>query len=505
MRTRELWAFLAMSCVACGSSDDGGDAGRTDVGALDAHTALDGAAGATDGSALHDAGSAADASVPSTSNAIPFGDGRDVCAGALAEDVFRYALLGCDDLRFVADGNDAPTTIDGFDSQVATYAATPGTQRGGAPIGTAGQLTMGHADISGTVTHAAASTESLAFFQVTGGNAMPVFRVRGDLLLGGDLQLGVSGTTGEEPRARVVVDRDLRLVGSIDTQEGMASGDGIDVARDAHLSPSSATPSGWPLRVTGNTVREAVSIDPLCACGAAGPVAFVTEVMGAAATRNDNAARSFSAASLEGSGPLTLPAGRLYLDGDVVVSRPWVVTGRTSLYVRGGLDVRADVRVEGDGLLDVFVTGSVGETMEMGCRLDTASTTFGSVDHPSRVRLYCATTVELGATTVGAMVAGRSILPFGSGALPDLYGALVGSSVSFNGRTGRVHYDRSVLRTSRECGSAVRSDECESDCDCSGGARCSSGLCLTSCTSDRDCVAPLVCGATSRVCEELLL
>ncbi len=337
------------------------------------------------------------------------------------------------------------------------------------------------------------------FFEVQGRQQV-LFRVDGDLQFDGDLTLGGGGGSAT---ARIEVGRDLRLNGSIDTQGQM--GDEIVVGRNAQIAPGATLPAEWPITVQGELRREEVPLDPICSCGGGGSGERVASVDVAGIV-----AEAFSRTDIPLLDPGifrtggSLPAGRFRIAQSAIIAAPITVTGATALYVQGNLQIQSAIDVRPGATLDVFVSAGGGEMSSGGVSIETTDEV-GSLRNPSKVRIY----VEGGASFIGGARLGANLftrtqvfLGVDSG-VRTVYGALVGASVTLNGKPLELHYDRAVLREGETCDNLP--SVCLDDCDCDGGARCVSGVCLTTCSSDDDCTTPLVCNTTRGQCESLLI
>ena len=151
---------------------------------------------------------------------------------------------------------------------------------------------------------------------------------------------------------------------------------------------------------------------------------------------------------------------------------------------------------EGDGELDLFVTGSLGITKLFTEGLDLV---LGSVAHPARTRVYTASergiqfTSRPGATTrATSVIAGNLYVPHGivnwSGELA-VFGGVLAEGVAGAGNIA-VHYDTDVLRAGAPCGPPP-AEQCTSCRNCRNQA-CIGGMC-GACRTSADCCAPLEC------------
>ncbi len=467
---------LAVAVAACSSGGDAPEAG-TGTG-VDAATGarMDAVAdrgdGATESGAVVDGGTMADGG--STRAAYCMGAGPSVlvgdtmtstttCAGRLAEEVFRWGICSCTNL-----------TLAGYmhtDSYDSTLTPNPTGENGGAVgvdnvLGIVGVMRVGdNLTVSGTGAL----------------NLIGVHSVRGDMNLGGPLQIA----------AALDVHRNARINGNITALGPM------HVYGDLVTPPGAGT-LGF-ITVDGMRRSVPVEITPPCDCAPAD----IIDVAGTgreAQGDNDNAAVGFNPATFDGVvgiADVTLPCGRYYADrvaglGGITVH----LSGRTALFIGGDFDLGGefDVDLGTSGEIDVFIAGNV---------LGAGYLRLGRNAHPSKVRFYVAG--AQGFSLVGAsglygnLYALRA--PVNLVGYMNLHGSLFAGNITA-GADLDVHYDRSVLHAGDTCPPPAGGCTGCGAGTCSIAQACISGMCA-GCHTDGDCCAPLVCATATGQCEPI--
>ena len=387
-----------------------------------------------------------------------------LCAGEVAERIFRYAVCACESFEPTGDFR-----TDSFDSDGGGM-----TVDSGGPVGTNGSFGSSSStlDIGGTLTSAGPTV------RLTGTGS----RIGGDLRAAGDVSITGSGSVARD----AVVAGDFAGIGD------------VRVARDLH-QPAGASMSG--VTVGGATVEAPVEIASPCQCG--DDVLDIDAIVAAARTDNHNADVDLAAdayADLVSTNVIELPCGRFYLDGvggagDLTLQ----VNGRTALYIGGDLRVSGSLNVElgPEGELDVFVAGTLDGTGSMS---------FGDPMRPAATRVYVGGSGEVslqgGSAFVGNLYAPRA--PISIAGSSDIYGSVFGRRIDSAGSLG-VHYDRAILEVGEDCPDTPP-PTCDTCGDCPGGYTCGEdGACGTRCESDADCCDPLTCDEPTGVCTSILI
>lgn len=458
-------ASLVPGCSGCDSTASNGGSGNGGGGSDGGGSIVPGADGSVggDASVAGDAGLAGFCSGSGPLLLVPGAGGASLCSGELAQTTFRYAVCSCG--RFAISNTFA---TDSFDSRDGAYSSASSGNAGS--FGTNGNVTL----------HAAADVGGSVWVHGTSGisaGASGALHAAGELKVNGPLSSASS----------VVVGHDAFVEGDLS-------------AASLSVGATLTQPAGALRTVAGATSVGAlasapVDFPPPCACEA-DELVDVAGLVAAQATANDNAAAGFDPSVLVGyTGPTTidLPCGRLHapsLSGNGTLTLR--VAHRTALFLGGDLEPGADFRVEivGGGELDLFVEGNVVSAH----RLD-----LGSIDAPSRVRLYVGGSQPI-ALSGGAVFAGNVYAPhaeFTMSTAIEIYGSLFAAGIVASDRL-TVHYDAAILAAGNDCGPPPST--CTSCRDC-GNQACTAGGSCGACTSNADCCSPLVCHAGSCVPE----
>jgi hypothetical protein len=380
-------------------------------------------------------------------------EGRDQCAGAVAERAFRWALCSCGDVD-VSD----PLITDTFDSGLDPDDLG---SLGGA-VGANGAFTsLSEFDISGSLWAASSGG-------ITTDDASSVGQ---DLRSGGDLDGRNPLTIGGD----AWVSGDVTTTSSIDIEGVLRQPEGGD--RSEGVS-------------SDGLITEPVVVEPPCSCESSDLVP-VAAIVAAAASSNDNEAVGLDPSALvDVSEPLRLdlPCGRYVLDGVETDSSITIgIHGRTAIFIDGDIVVdggRFDFVVQPGAELDVFVTGKIAVDGRFS---------FGSRSRPAASRLYVGSSAVDAVTffhdTVfnGFLYAGEGTIdvrhPF------EIFGGIFAGDFDSSGET-TIHFDRAILRAGNDCdpptGTCSRCGGCPSNQACVDGA---CGECETS----DDCCPPLFC------------
>jgi len=252
--------------------------------------------------------------------------------------------------------------------------------------------------------------------------------------------------------------------------------------------PDSATLDVPGTVTVGSEERGPVEVPPPCACGDA-ELLDVAALVAARADDHDDARAGLEPGSLDGYGGdrlVELPCGRFYFRGiSGTGSLTLRVTGRAAVYVDGDLAPGAGLTVElVDGAeIDLFVSGVLTTT---------GTVRFGSVDAPSRARLYLGGSglTELSGDGLfgGNLYAPRSDLRVSAGI--EVFGSLFVRRLAASGSV-TIHYDTAVLEGGDQCPGDYP-DECASCLDCRSGQACVAGTC-GECSDSSECCAPFIC------------
>ncbi|MCP3142578.1 DUF7305 domain-containing protein [Pyxidicoccus xibeiensis] len=382
-------------------------------------------AGPPDGGEPGDGGIPPDAGIPPDSGVPPdwtaycagrgppivVGDTRvGVCSGVLAERTFRKALCTCERLALSAS-----LETDAFRGSMAPY------QPGGAggDVGVNGSLSANDSvSVGGTL-------------QVGGDGGIQLGRpltVGGALYSGGPLN---GSTVSATVTGAASVRGDVALA-------SLTVGGSLTVPPEYTLGPVQAA----------EVLRGPVDAVTPCACEAASQV-DVAALVAHHSRDNDNAAISLGAAAMEGitgERTLELPCGRFHLTRITGTGRATlVIRARTALFIGDVVDLGEGltVDVQPPGELDLFIGGSVAVAGPL---------TLGSVDVPSRTRVYVAGSSML-ALSAGSLLAGNvyapgSLLSLSGNA--EVFGSVFVRHLESSGAL-RLHYDADVLDAGVEC------------------------------------------------------
>lgn len=378
-------------------------------------------------------------------------EGRDACAGAVAERAFRWALCSCGDVD-VSD----PFATDSFDSGIDPDDLG---ELGGA-VGANGAFTsLAEFDISGSLWASAAGG-------ITTDDPSTVGQ---DLRSGGDL-------IGRNP---FEIGGDAWVSGDVETTSSIIIGGVLRQPAEGERSPGVS----FDAHVPGPVV-----VEPPCRCDSRVPVAAI---VAAAATANDNEAVGLDPSILINRREplrLDLPCGRYVLDGVVTDSSITIgIHGKTALFIDGDIVVdggRFDFIVQPGAELDVFVTGRVSVDGRF---------VFGSRVRPAASRLY------VGSSAADAVVffhdtVFHGFLYAGEGTISvrhplEVFGGVFAGNFDSSGET-RIHYDRAILRGGDGC--VPPPGTCSQCGDCATTQACIAGVC-GACETTADCCAPLFC------------
>lgn len=342
---------------------------------------------------------------PYASPVLPDG----TCPGALVRRYFGKAVCTCGGASLSAD-----LVTDGFDSRVSAWTAGGA----GGDVGFVGGLAFNQLlQVGG----------SLA---ISGGGvqAGATLSVAGDLDAGGDLG---------RPASLVTVGGSARIGGSVGVTS-LGVGGTLTVPIDATLSGTITAAS---------TTRGPVDVAPPCPCDAASALDVAAFVAQRRVT-NDNASIPLASSALSQVSTATtlpLPSGSFYLDGVTGgASITLRATGKTALYIGGGVNVSGPLAIELDpgAELDIFVAGSVSLS---------ASARIGDPRRPGALRLWVAggtLNVPSDAQLASLLYAPTSDLVFGTPT--DVFGAVLVLHV-LNHASLSVHYDRAVAGVSAAC------------------------------------------------------
>ncbi len=479
---KHFWGGLVLCAALVGCSSGGVDVvdGSGGGGAADGATGLDavttdggftgadggdtGRPGMSDASA--DGGTTRAEYCMGAGPAVRVGDTTamvPVCAGRLAESIFRWGICTCSDLNLAGYMH-----TDSYDSSMAM---DPTGERGGA-VGVNNVLNLiGVMRVGDNLT--VAGTNPL--------NLIGVHTVRGDMNLEGALQIAAS----------LDVQRNARIRGPITALGPM------------HVHGDLVTPPGVGalgfITVDGTRRMVPLDISAPCACRPQ-DIVDVASIVREAQRDNDNTAGGFNPATFNavvGLADVTLPCGRFYADrvaglGGITVH----VDGRTALFIGGDFDLGGefDIRLGPSGELDVFIAGNV---------LGAGYLRLGRVIRPSRVRFYIAG--SRGFTLLGASGLYGSLYapnaPVTLAGYMNLHGSLFAGRITA-GADLDVHYDRSVLHAGDDCPMSPPPPGGCTGCGssvCASTQACVSGACGT-CHTDGDCCAPLVCETRTGQC-----
>lgn len=371
--------------------------------------------------------------------------GSTGCSGDLARKLFRFAACSCTDL-------DLGGTI-----RTASFDSTTGaTNDQGASVAANRSLTLaGNGGIGGS-----------AF-----GGGQGVAAGRDALTCTGQTTLRHDAWSGSDMTA--VGDH---TVGGDAYVNGALTGASVRVAGKLH------TPSGQvlaPPNSSGGSVTEPVVVAPPCDCGSKLDVAAIVAPF---KTTNDNAAIGLAPDALEHGGTLVLPCGRYHLT-EIGGSVTLALTGRTAIFVDGDISIAGGftIDLQPGSELDLFVAGDFSLA---------GKATFGSLDAPSKVRVYT------GGTRFGlagsAQLGGNFYAPNADIRLASAFkmsGAIFGDQLSFAGGFD-IRYDESILDVQ---GCEKPGGGCNGCNDCPAATpACKGGTC-GACTSNADCCSPLMC------------
>ena len=327
----------------------------------------------------------------------------------------------------------APFTSDGLDSSRGPYVpAEPGAGLGSnrSFVATADLTLLGSLRVAG----AGGAT-------LMNGTA----HIRGSASLEGPLTL--SHTDAQ-------LERDLWVGGNI-----VLSDSQVRVAGTLYQPPGRVFVGA--LSAGGGVMTRQVNVEPPCPCS--GMLAQLGVMF--AAADSDSAVITLPASALSDANGLTLSCGRYRVNGDGVIGASrWVVERAAVLIVAGDLEVdsRLEVELGERGELDVFVQGAL--RLQPGAQIATA--------RPAALRFYVQAQSDL-RLTGGARFTGNLYAPDSTLRVMEeqTFAASLVVRELFVDAPTTIHYDRAVLRPS-------------------GAAN---GCSDAACSTDTDCVAPLLC------------
>lgn len=380
--------------------------------------------------------------------------GKTLCAGALAQTTFTWALCSCADVKI-----SQVFSTDGFDSTQGPY--TPGGLGGG--VGMNGQLRSSQVTtVGGTLWSSAA----------TGISASSMLTVGQEIHSGGPVNVRQC------------------TVGSDAFINGNATGNTLAIAKTLYQSPG-ATNSGVTYQSLVNTT--AVAVPAPCAC-APSDIIPVAGIVAARQNNNDNAAIGLDAALFSGGNPpqrLDLPCGNYYLNSlNTGAATTIVAHGRTALYIGGDIIASTPLSLTLDpgAELDIFVAGTIKSS---------SSFNIGSPNYPALSRTYVGSSAQLtfssSASIGGNFYDGGALVKWSAPA--EVYGSVFAGDFDSSSSV-KIHYDRQVVKAGAACpgspGGGGGGASCGSCKDCGNNA-CVGGQCSATCTNSSQCCAPLVC------------
>lgn len=324
----------------------------------------------------------------------------------------------------------APFTVDGLDSSRGTY--VPGEP--GAGLGSnRGFVTTADLTLLGSLRLGGAGGASL-----NGGAA----RIRGSANIEGPL-------TFKHTDAQL--ERDLWVGGDIVLSDSQVRVAGTLYQPPGHVSLGALTTGA-------GVMTRAVNVEPPCQCS---DMLAQLSVMFAAADSDS----TLPASALRDPNGLTLSCGRYRVDGDGVIGASrWIVERNAVLVVAGDLVVesRLDVELGASGELDVFVQGALH--LQPSAQISTA--------RPAALRFYVQAESDL-RLTGGARFTGNLYAPDSTLRVMEeqTFAASLVVRELFVDAPATIHYDRAVLRP----------------------PPAANGCSAAGCSTDADCVAPLVC------------
>jgi hypothetical protein len=333
----------------------------------------------------------------------------DTCTGALAADLFRHAVCGCDSLFF-----DPAFTADGYDS-TGNYLAGGSDGHVGSNRGLDGNETM---SMTGNLTVGPDGIEAGVMLEV-----------------GGDLESG--GLLGR-PTSTIEVRGAARVAGDVNVQT-------LSVA--TLVTRAGATVTGT---INGAVEEQAeINVAEPCICdeNRIDVAAIVAEHE--LANHNEEAAIAQDRLrDIDGSDRLELPCGRFYLEeisGDTAGSITILVGGRTALFVGGNITLTQDliVDLEPGAELDLFVRGSI--QVKGALRL-------GELARPRSLRMYAASggaiRLEPGSALAANLFAPQADLTTEEPL--EVFGALVVHRV-VAAKAVKLHFDKAIERARGTC------------------------------------------------------
>jgi hypothetical protein len=341
------------------------------------------------------------------------------CSGALAARLGRYALCTCNDL--VVTGSLNVGLPQGAGGAPPPPPGTPPTPMFLTPVGTDGNVQIsGMTGIKGSLT--------------TGGGGEDSFK-RGGIVWG---NLHAGGEVTELSGMSLIVAADAHVATGI---TGPFNINGM-----LHV-PDGAT-IGPEVRAHG-LVREPVTVDPPCQCGA-GPAFDVAAAVEARKARNGNDDLSFPVSLLAGTSTnqtLDWGCGEYYLpeirttDGAALELR---IHGRVGIFVAGDVQLANNfiVTLDPEAELDLVVAGS----------LITTGRVFGSPQSPARTRLWVRSpTISLQDQVQFSAAVYAPAAVFSAGAGLTFSGTLFAGTLSVTGDV-RITYDPTATEAGQACG-----------------------------------------------------
>lgn len=374
------------------------------------------------------------------------------CAGNLAESTFRWGACSCD--GFSMNG---PLVVDAYDSRLGPY--IPGGPGGG--IGTNGSINGNEKlDISGSVWAGGSLDVNESSF------------VGQYLRLGGDLDISGDG--------ELFVGADASVGGDISVEE-------MIVANHLFVSTSSEL-EGQITAVA--TFEEEIEIPRPCGFCDGDERINVAGIVDAHREDNDNQVigldpRSLQSGTNEGM-YLELPCGRYFLD-EIDRSGPTtiVATGNTALFIGGDIHANTEfiITLTPNAQLDIFVAGSVniGRDFQLG-----------SPNYPALLRMYVGGPSGLRTNDAVQLSGFVYAVPgrLDTNQAMEIFGGVYAAEITTNDLV-TIHYDRRIASASRECPEPNPGDGSNPGEGPDPVPTCGSGG--SSCDTNGDCCAPLVC------------
>lgn len=379
--------------------------------------------------------------------------GEYICAGSLAERLFRFALCTCNDVNIIGDFR-----TNSFDS--SNYPSLKYGDFGGA-VGINGKASFSSNKVTIGGTAIFAGDDGVSFTRET--------TIYGDLKVAGDLDFLRSS----------VVYRDAQIGGKLYVNNFFS----LNIERDIYIAGSIQNSDS--LSIGGELIEGSVSVDPPCPCSPS-KILDIESIVEASVIDNNNEAAGIDPdhlANVSGTVSLNLECGRYYLSRIKVTGKVTItVNGPTALFIGTDFEVLGDMNLEmkEDAEIDIFVVGNLS-------LVDLPS--LWDITKPSDVRLYVEGESDIilnDANRFNLYAPNASVKLTGD----EFYGSIVARDFTSTYDI-EIHADQDTVKAGRNC--AGNNNTAEEECLVYGEP----------CEIDDECCIPLVCSQDA-VCDTLI-